>query len=654
MKYIKSKWDMFITESFKLFYFWILGVFILQLFRVIFIFIYKNKIEDNTSINDFLSAFSMGFKFDTHAVMLFLLIPFLANIFIWTKNREKIVSAIRVIFSYLFLAVSLFLSIVTISYFKEYDSQFNYYLFNGLYDDKMAIAKTIMQEYHPILSLILFTILFLISVKITNRLYKIETDISFFQNRSFLFKITTSLIILALVIFATRGALGTNRPAIRKWADVTKDSFLNKTIINPIRSAIYAYKDYRKLQTIGGKNPFLDNKETLSLTIAQKVVSKNMIKPPKHIILVVMESYDAWPLQKSYEELHLTDNLKTLANKGIWFKYFLPAAHSTMNSLASIISGLPYAGVNISILKSTTKIEDTSIYKQFKELGYETYFFYGGFSSWQNIGNFVKNQGAEHIFTATSSGGRTKSGVWGIDDDQLFDLVIKTLKNKEKTFSIIMTTSYHPPYTIDVQKHGFPYKSKEDYPKKFQKLNDGSLSVAALGHLWFSDYAIGNFVKEFEKKEKNILFAFTGDHYGRRYFHSKPNLYEYSCVPFILYGAGIKREMIDTSVVGSHIDIAPTLIDLIASKGFKYKSFGSSMQSKDRDSISIAYKRVLQNQTIFEIKSKNSCRSWNNSKKTENNSVSKDILKEYYNYMAMAWSYTINNNLDKNISKGGK
>jgi hypothetical protein len=51
-----------------------------------------------------------------------------------------------------------------------------------------------------------------------------------------------------------------------------------------------------------------------------------------------------------------------------------------MNSLASIISGVPYCGINISKI-GALKTYPSSIFKQFKNLGYETNIFFTVYSS---------------------------------------------------------------------------------------------------------------------------------------------------------------------------------------------------------------------------------------------------------------------------------
>ncbi|MEE8436887.1 MAG: sulfatase-like hydrolase/transferase, partial [Candidatus Neomarinimicrobiota bacterium] len=148
----------------------------------------------------------------------------------------------------------------------------------------------------------------------------------------------------------------------------------------------------------------------------------------------------------------------------------------------------------------------------------------------------------------------------------------------QKTFNIIMTTSYHPPYNLDVKSKGFPLS---EIPADIRALSNGFMSLEQFGVFWYCDREIGKFVNTLENLYPSSLFAITGDHYGRKFLNAKPSIYEHSSVPFILYGRKfIPVHGINDPTPGSHIDIIPTIVNLIAPQGFKYHSFGTPMFGK--------------------------------------------------------------------------
>src|SRR5205814_2311392 len=105
--------------------------------------------------------------------------------------------------------------------------------------------------------------------------------------------------------------------------------------------------------------------------------------------------------------------------------------------------------------------------------------------------------------------------------------------------------------------------------------------LRVLGHLWYSDKCVGDFVAEGERQLERPLFAITGDHYSRKqYVSARPthSLYESLAVPLVIYGPkALEQTQRPTAIAGSHLDIVPTLIDLAAPKVFEYHAFGRDL-----------------------------------------------------------------------------
>jgi phosphoglycerol transferase MdoB-like AlkP superfamily enzyme len=60
-------------------------------------------------------------------------------------------------------------------------------------------------------------------------------------------------------------------------------------------------------------------------------------------------------------------------------------------------------------------------------------------------------------------------GIWGVNDESLFEKVLAKVDDQKNSLNIILTTSFHSPYEIDVFSKGFPYSSKEELPDKIKK-----------------------------------------------------------------------------------------------------------------------------------------------------------------------------------------
>jgi phosphoglycerol transferase MdoB-like AlkP superfamily enzyme len=650
-----TRWHNYTNEFYRFFLLWLSGVVFLGAFRILMFFAYSDRAAADTVWSDYTVAIHAGFKFDSAAVCMFLLFPFLANILFQPFRLEKIVQYTRALSGHLFFIISSILCVISFSYFAEYNSLFNYFLFEGLYDDQEAILRTIWGQYHPVISLICIVVLSYTGIKLTRYIGQQIHAPGFLRHSSGYIQ-TTFVFILLFVVFiiAARGSVD-SRPAMRKWASVTTDPFLNSLVINPVRSMIYAVRDFNELSSFAKNNPYRNEKDIKNIltksypgisadntttSFIEKKSNGATIEKPQHIFLLIMESYDSWPLQDKFKDLHLTDGLKSIAKQGIHFSNFLPASHSTMNTLASIISGIPYAGVNMSKIGAVGGPGKTSIFEQFKALGYHTNYFYGGLLSWQNNGRLVTNQGVDNAYSASNAGGKGSAGAWGVDDDQLYKLVINKIDPNKPSFNIIMTTTYHGPFNIDLKSKGYHFDSKDDYPAALQ--SDDALPANVLGHLWFSDKAASEFIQQVSSEYPKSLFAVTGDHYSRRYFVGPPNLYEYSSVPLILYGMNIDDTKINPETIGGHLDIAPTLIELISQAGFSYHSFGHALQYKQPDSQIIGYKKIMNEDKIWKIYPGVRLVSWDGQKQQtiampdamKNN---KALLKQYNEHMAVAW-----------------
>ncbi len=588
----------------------------LLFFRFTFILCFRSRIEPATGLSDILMTALNGMRYDSMVSTWWILVPFLASIVAGFAKFDRVADRIRQAFGFLFILLTSIAWVFTFVYFKEYNEQFNYLIFNLYYDDAKAIMQTIWADYHPLPVMIIISVLstFALLVKkyfLERRSFATERLAS--ERVSLVSRIAVSLLVLLLLIVAARGSIG-RRPAQRKDAGITKDTFLNKSVVNPYFSLLFAIQDHVLQTGLAGLESYLPDRDVRKA--AQELFNNHgvydnldayLLKhakgpkavPPRHIFLVVMESYDAWPFIKKYASLGLTGNLSRLAKNGIYFENFVPASDGTMQSLSAIMTSIPYSHVEINYQMTARKPYPSSLAATFKRLGYRTRLFYGGYLSWQRFGDFARDQGFEEIYGAPHMSSKAATHEWGVDDEYLLDFVANKADDDRPSFNLIMTTSYHPPYNVDVWGKGFPLKQ---VPPDIAPMFDNTTSLNMLGHLWYSDKCLGNFVKKIEGKLPRPLFAFTGDHYGRKFINTNPDFFERSGVPLILYGREALRGIkLPRGAAGTHIDIGPTLVELIAPKGFDYYSVGQDLLSPRNRFIAVGWGRIIGKDFIFDV-----------------------------------------------------
>lgn len=643
-----SKWNRFLKELSNLIFFWFFGVLFFVAFRAIFIWFFHKKITHDIGLGEYFNIFLMGFRFDCTAIAYFLLLPLASLLILSPFGKFRIIEIIRKIHQVLFVILSTLICVVTINYFKEYGDQFNHFLFLALYDDQKAVMNTILVDFHPILNSVIIIASIIIGILIfryfenKERIYRLLKKINFKWSRYL-------IVILSIYLFVAgiRGTFGAI-PVLREYSGISTDNFLNKTIINPYRSLKYAIKDFNRLNKLGDTNPYMEESafkaafpQDKVTDVVKKTAQGATIEKPKQIFIVVMESYDSWPLMDKYQDFHFADNLKAIAKNGTHFNHFLAAGNTTIDSFGAIMTNVPNCGINLSHIGMMNAPFETSIFTQFEKLGYETNFYYGGYLSWENIGDLSKYFGVDRIYSGVDGGGRTDTGGWGIEDEKLFNLVMKHTDKNKYSLNIILTTSYHAPYTVDLEAKGFPYKSAEDFLASMKKYYDGAMNMKELGHLWYGDKALGDFVKKAEKEFTSSIFNFTGDHFGRKFINSKPNLYEKSSVAYVMYGKSIPKSL--SSTPGSHIDIMPTLIEMIAPKGFEYYSFGESMFTKDKNEA-IAFDKMIEGNDLYYFPKGSNIEKIDLTTFKETNFKQSDLALKHNKLMALAWYYTMKGN----------
>ncbi len=564
--------------------------------RLLLIFYFRETILEGPRIWD---TFFFGFRalqYDAKASA-FLSFPliFIGLGSLFKKNQpEALLNCFYKGYALLILALTQCLSFANFCFFQEYHTQFNHWIFGLIYDDFWAILSTIWQTYPLFLGLLGI----LASTSLSYWLF-IRAISAFklaeiaYQKKASLYKSLTLLLIFLLGYgVALRGSIFA-MPLRAQHVEVTPFKTLNSFVLNPYMAIYYALKEKRLSEGAKGLSLFWPNQnihEALGLLYPnwdpkkgmesawEKKASGNKLSPlPKHIFFIVMESQNAWPMIEPYTALELNPYLTDLKKKGISVDAFLSAGSGTMPSLAAIISGLYDAGLNINYQGRSHECYPTSIAPIFKRLGYTTRFIYGGYLSWQRIGDFCQEQGFDEILGGGNMGNLAGTD-WGVSDLTLFDYILNQLPEDRPSFNLIMTSTNHPPYPLsmgEIQELGWEEKQLAE---PLKTIYDGKIPIRIFAHTWYTDQAVGHFIEKAEKRFDPALFVITGDHTSRKFLNEKPSYFEKWAVPCIFYSKNLLNEVErPVKMAGDHLDIAPTLIELVAPAGFSYHSFGKNL-----------------------------------------------------------------------------
>jgi phosphoglycerol transferase MdoB-like AlkP superfamily enzyme len=479
---------------------------------------------------------------------------------------------------------------VRIAYYQEFRDVFGEFLFNTFKDDTHAIAQTIWTEYNFPLrfaSIVTTGVLAGLAFRWWLRRPVFAEDTwaraaGWSRGR----RAGVTLAFALLLVLSLRGrALGVF--TIRD-AYVTGDTFLNHAVLDDVNAMRYAYQGHLKLvqsqavtlepAAVEAAVRALTGREApggdLDRAFAREAKGAR-VAAPRHIFLIVGESLAAWPFLPAYESLHIADGLKGLAAdpESIALLRFLPASSGTMTSLAAILTGNADPGVYTNYQPESRVPYATSFAPQFKRLGYKVRIYYAGFPSWQKVESFALAQGFDSVYCANRTTEATEA--WGVPDGAFLRAVARDFDDSAPSVNLILTVSNHAPFVHDVVKEGFDLAAAEN---KLAALGftDPKLPFK-VGHYWYADRAIAAFVAAMRARFPASLFAITGDHAQRYRASTAPILDEELTVPLILHGAGLRKAMLPPGAAGSHLQIAPTLVELVAPAGTPYASLLPSL-----------------------------------------------------------------------------
>lgn len=483
-------------------------------------------------------------------------------------------------------------------FYRQFQTSFNMQVAAGLNDDAAVLAEMMLREYGLLWRLCIALLLTAVSLYVLRSLLLVRRTYALPALRSGVQRAVFSLGLLflfaAAFVFVRFGGSFTYAGGVN-WenAGVTSDAFLNECILDDGQALYRVRSMHKRLKS--GDIVGVDKEHVRALAVeaaGHAELSADTLTPyltrtaqgaripkPRHIFIVLGETYAQWPMLENYAALHAADGIKGLIREpnAYYSRRFMPNGDFTSIAITGLVTGLSEVNQHVNyVARSLREAYPTAMAPQFKRLGYAVDFWYGGVSSWEGMDRFSIAQGFDHFYGYPDFHAE-KVNAWGTSDEQLFSALFQHLADEPPTVHLIMTVSNHPPYNIDVAAEGFDLARARAETAQLPNVDDPDQLALELGHYWYMDKIVTQFVHETMKKYPDSLFVITGDHAVRMNPSRTPTMYEYQSVPFVLYGQGVTPAVLAPDVVGGHTNIVPTLIELIAPAGFSYVSIAPSL-----------------------------------------------------------------------------
>ena len=566
-------------------FFWLL----LCIYRIIFIGGMHEYIAVDSDFSLIFTAIYSGAKLSLQTAGVLTLCMLISLV---AEGFSKRLRWFRQVCSFCVLFITTLLFIARFPFYQQFHSGFNQMIFTAMHEDVYALFISLIEEFHLPLKLCIVVLLVCVLNYIFNKF--IDKKWGFFKWSKLKSKYRLIILLIGVYLLATLSLYGGGwswKSGVN-WenAGITNDTFLNESILDDYQSIYRAYANQMRMEACNGLSFSAQNVRDLAKSLTNKDGGNDLsiylakeatgakIEKPKHIFVIVSESYANWPLLDKYSNLHIADNMKKIIAEDdtIYTSHMLPSGSSTVGALMTMVTGMANSNLYLTTMpEALANPYITATAPQMKNLGYETSFWYAGPATWENIQEFTLAQGFDNFYSRGNIDPNATGSVWGADDEYLYDAIFKQIDDNKMTFSVILNTSNHSPFNIDLEKVGFDAsKVIEGLPDK--EKNNQEL-IKELGHFWYADKMASDFINKVKAKYPDSLFIFVGDHADRYNIDKVPTMYERYSVPLIITGKGIQKDLLPEDMAGSQIDIMPTVIDLIAPEGFTYYSVGKSL-----------------------------------------------------------------------------
>jgi len=586
----------------------------------LFLFGNLNDIQHNaSSLND---LFIVGLRFDLRvvgtALLLFVYLPYI--FILWKKNKAAYLSWVKFILGSL-LALVIALSFIDIGYFVFFGTAIDILIFGLFEDDTQAVIASGLSD--PRL-LFIGALALIITLLIIFAYFKISK--AFAQKTPSLLtpqSLWALVFILPLLVVAARGSIDTF-PLSQRQSSISNNSFINSLTQNAVFHLKYAYK-HRKannfnksLQQILAAAQVKSSDELMqksgfnaALPLIRHTTKNTFLeKKPPHVIFILMEGWSAHIALNDSVDNPVLGQFKKHSKDDYFLTRFFSNKYGTNPTIENTLLNTPLTPLSQSSAYKTSF--SMSNIKPFKQKGYQTSFISGGYSSWRNHDVFWPKQGfdryidrsvIEELYQVESD------NPWGVYDEYLFKYLQKDLlQQKKPSLSFVLTTNNHPPVRLpqdyvapqfDAEKFGF----KDNLKHKETMLSAYQYQTNALGE--FLDW-----LKDSDLKDDVIVIA-TGDHILKGFadYNSIEKQFLRYAVPAYFYipeqynqFSKQTKEAVN-NLIGSHVDLFPTLFELSLSDA-PYYAFGTALMKKNKSDAYgwIDQKAFLVDQGVIDAK----------------------------------------------------
>ena len=282
-----------------------------------------------------------------------------------------------------------------------------------------------------------------------------------------------------------------------------------------------------------------------------------------NILILLLESFRASEIGVYGSKLGLTPEFDRWSRQGIIFKNFYANGFQTRHGqVATYCSLFPNYGA--AVMKRYYKNNFMCLPDILKNLGYATSWVYGSDANFDGQSEFLPKIGFEKIIDQFDYADSAVKLGWGLSDEEMFRKWETVLDNEQQPFfsSALTSTNHHP------------FEVPDEY-----KLNQGELVKDRFREaVYYTDAMLGKFLSRITEKPwfaNTVIFITADTSNFQPAERDSRNFEEFvklrSQVPLLILSgksvnAGNSNGGFVTTQPASQVDLAPTIMDLLAEK----------------------------------------------------------------------------------------
>lgn len=322
------------------------------------------------------------------------------------------------------------------------------------------------------------------------------------------------------------------------------------------------------------------------LSLFARATTGPRVTTPSHIFFLLGESHAQAPLDPMYHRLGLMEaSLRFRSSPHtITMNHMLSAGMTSRPSLVSLFTGLYDSDMEINEMGAFwQRTFPNSLPQLLHRLGYRTEYWYGGYLNHGSMEHFVPAIGFDAWHAGPEICGADAPQTWlGVYDHIFLEEAAARIEASTEdgpVFHFLYTTSNHGPYNMPYEKYGFDLsRVMKDAPEVAARIARDKKVSRRMASIWYADQALIRFAERMKKDFPDSLIIITGDHsFGALPYEydvakrREPTIREAVLTSFAMYHRELTPDMLP-SHIGGHMNILPTLLELIAPQGFSYLS----------------------------------------------------------------------------------